>query len=85
MLWRVRISWRKKLALIGLFSLTVIVVVFSIVRVAVVTTHKTQADITWDITWLYMWSSIEMAVCKCFGISSKVILSPANIPLPQPS
>ena len=63
MLWNVRISWRKKLALIGLFSLTVIVIIFSIVRVAVVTSHKTQAD----VTWLYMWSNIEMAVCMFPG------------------
>ncbi|KAI9878023.1 MAG: hypothetical protein M1830_002143 [Pleopsidium flavum] len=58
MLWNVRISWRRKLALIGIFSLTVIVIIFSIVRVAVVTSTTTQAD----ISWLYMWSNIEMAV-----------------------
>ena len=59
MLWNVHISWKKKLALIGLFSLTIIVIIFSIVRVAVVTSRKSQAD----VTWLYMWSNIEMAVC----------------------
>ena len=60
MLWNVKISWRNKLALIGVFSLTIIVIIFSIVRVAVVSSRNTQAD----ITWLFMWSNIEMAVCK---------------------
>jgi hypothetical protein len=58
MLWNVRISWAKKLALVGIFSLTVIVIILAIVRVAVVTSHHTQVD----ISWLYLWSNIEMAV-----------------------
>lgn len=61
MLWNVQISLRKKLALMGIFSLTVIVMVVAIVRVAVVTTKNTNAD----ISWLYFWSNIEIAVGIC--------------------
>ncbi len=61
MLWNIQISLRKKLALMGIFSLTVIVMVVAIVRVAVVTTKNTNAD----ISWLYFWSNIEIAVGIC--------------------
>ena len=62
MLWNVRISWRKKLALMSIFSLTIIVIVFSIVRVVVVSVRGSTAD----ITWLYLWSNIEVVVCTFF-------------------
>lgn len=58
MMWNVRISWRQKLGLMGLFSLTIIATVVSILRVVLVTSSKH----TIDITWLYMWSNMEMAV-----------------------
>lgn len=57
----------------GIFSLTVIVIIFAIVRVAVVTSENTQAD----ISWLYMWGNIEMTV----GTSLYNQLSPLNIQL----
>jgi hypothetical protein len=73
MLWNVRISLRKKLALIGIFSLTVIVIVFAIVRVAVVTSYTKQSD----VTWLYVWSNIEMSVGKCCTRLPQSIRNPA--------
>ncbi|KAH6663435.1 hypothetical protein B0J14DRAFT_644878 [Halenospora varia] len=54
-LWNVRISWKKKLALAGLFCLTIITISFSIIRVAVVSSASKLPD----ISWLYLWSSIE--------------------------
>ena len=62
MLWNVHVSWGKKLALIGIFSLTIIVIVVSIIRVTVVTSKTAQAD----VTWLFVWGSIEMAVGMLF-------------------
>lgn len=56
MLWKVRISTRRKLALGGVFCVTVITVIFAIVRVAVV---ATSASGTADMSWLYAWSNIE--------------------------
>lgn len=62
MLWNVHISWKKKLALMSIFSLTVIVIIFSIVRVALINSENS----TPDISWVYMWTNIEVAVCSFF-------------------
>ena len=62
MLWNVHVFWAKKLALIGIFSLTIIVVIVSIIRVTVVTSKTVSAD----VTWLYLWGSIEVAVGMFF-------------------
>lgn len=66
MLWNVHIPWKQKLGLFSIFSLTVIAIIFSIVRVTVVGTspglHTTSQA---DISWLYMWSNIEMVVGMC--------------------
>lgn len=59
MLWPVRVPWRQKLMLMALFSLTVVVMIVSVIRVAVVNSTKKNAD----ISWLYLWSGIEMATC----------------------
>ena len=59
--WRVRIPQRKKLVLIAVFSLTVVVIIISIVRVAVVNTPTKNPS----VSWLYLWSSIEMTTCMC--------------------
>ena len=58
MLWNVKISLRKKLALAVIFSITMIIMVFAIIRVVVVSTFSHQLD----QTWLYMWSSVEQTV-----------------------
>ncbi|KAL8644237.1 MAG: hypothetical protein Q9226_007866, partial [Calogaya cf. arnoldii] len=81
MLWNVRIPLGKKIALMGLFSLTVIVIAVSIVRVAVVTSRDTQAD----VTWLYIWSLIEMAVAvivSCLA-SFRQLFVASNKPIKQ--
>ena len=51
---------RQKLALLGIFSLTVIVMIFAVVRVAVITSYSYLPD----ESWLYLWSSIEQTVCE---------------------
>ena len=60
LLRKVRLSVRKKLALGGLFSITVIIMVFAIIRVVVVSSYSHRPD----QTWLYLWSGVEQAVCK---------------------
>ena len=60
LLWNVQISLRKKLALTGLFSITVIIMLFAIIRVVVVSSDSHRLD----QTWLYLWSSVEQTVCK---------------------
>lgn len=61
MLWEVKMPLRQKLALIGIFSLTVIVMAISIVRVAVVQTSDHRNA---DQTWLFVWANVEMGVGK---------------------
>lgn len=57
LLWNASIEIRKKLALTGIFSLTVFVICVSIVRV-VLTTGGPRID----HTWLLLWSGLEMTV-----------------------
>ena len=59
MLWKVQLSFRRKLGLAGIFSLTVLIMIIAIVRVAVVYDgDRAQAD----GAWLYAWSAIEQTV-----------------------
>ncbi|KAF2851332.1 hypothetical protein T440DRAFT_517339 [Plenodomus tracheiphilus IPT5] len=58
MLWHVRVPLKKKLALMSLFSLTVIVMGTVIARVSVIPTTDSQAD----VSWLYLWYNLEMSV-----------------------
>ncbi|OMP88825.1 hypothetical protein BK809_0005546, partial [Diplodia seriata] len=56
MLWKVRISPKRKVGLAAVFSVIVITIVFAIVRVAVISSLTVQPD----MSWLYMWSNIEI-------------------------
>ncbi|OTB08910.1 hypothetical protein M426DRAFT_18309 [Hypoxylon sp. CI-4A] len=58
MVWNTRLRWRKKLALIGIFSLVIVTMIFSIVRVLVTSKLSRQPD----TSWLYLWSSIEQCI-----------------------
>ncbi|CAI6283424.1 unnamed protein product [Periconia digitata] len=58
MLWNVRVHLGKKLALMSLFSLTIIVMMTAVARVAVNPTKHIQAD----PSWLYLWYNIELFV-----------------------
>lgn len=62
--WRVRLPLRKKLILMAVFSLTVIVMAVSIIRVAVAYSPNQN----FHIAWLYFWSNIELTTCKCFRV-----------------
>ncbi|KAI9043226.1 putative vesicle-mediated transport protein (Imh1) [Aspergillus affinis] len=57
LLWNVRMPLSRKLKLMGLFSLTVVVAIFAVVRIAAVA----QPHHYFDATWLWMWSLIECA------------------------
>ncbi|RAH63771.1 uncharacterized protein BO66DRAFT_444629 [Aspergillus aculeatinus CBS 121060] len=54
--WNVRISLTKKLILLGIFAASMVIVAVAIIRV--VTNHA--LDHNMDMTWLWMWSFIEM-------------------------
>ncbi|KAI0533329.1 hypothetical protein GGR58DRAFT_487130 [Xylaria digitata] len=58
LIWNVQIRLAKKLALIGIFSLVLVTISFAIVRVVVVSELTRQPD----VSWLYLWSSIEQNI-----------------------
>lgn len=58
MFWKARIKRQQKLGLGAVFSLTVITMVFAIVRVAAVSSYGVQPD----PSWLWLWSAIEMSM-----------------------
>ena len=81
MLWNVRLPLRQKLLLMTIFSLTVIVMIVSIIRVADVGSSTQQPD----ISWVYFWSNIEMSTGQSFrswmnsSKFTKAILCPAIV------
>lgn len=65
LLWNALIEVRKKLALTGIFSLTIFVISVSIARVVLTTSGPRL-----DLTWLLLWSGLEMTVAiivACLG------------------
>ena len=69
MLWNVRIPLKQKLGLIGIFSLTVVVMIIAIVRVVAVNKLSKQAD----PSWLYFWTNLEMIIGE-----QRLLKSPLN-------
>jgi hypothetical protein len=67
LLWNRHTPLRKKLILFGVFSITVIVMAVSIIRVAV-SGSPNQIP---DMSWLYFWSFIEMGTGRCFIFLSR--------------
>lgn len=62
-LWNVQIPWRNKIVLFGVFSATMLIILISIIRVALVKGIQQQLKEP-AIDWLYLWSAVEMATCK---------------------
>lgn len=56
-LWRVRLRLLTKLALGGVFSLTLFVIVIAIIRIAVAPSNGVL-----DLSWLVCWQGIEISV-----------------------
>lgn len=62
---KAQIPVQKKVALFGVFSVTILSMVVAIIRVALVKgtqKHLQQAS----IDWLYFWSNVNMGVGKLF-------------------
>lgn len=60
LLWNVRIPPRKKAVLLGIFSLTVFVMVAAITRVTMVDPNGLPPE----ASWIFFWSNIELTICK---------------------
>lgn len=63
LLWNVRIRWSKKIAVLGLFSLSLVTIAIAIVRVADINATR-RPDGNEDVSFLWLWSAIEPAVGK---------------------
>ncbi len=61
-LWNVRIPSKKKLLLFGLFSVTVLIIAISLVRVILVKGYLQNQLQEASIDWLYLWSNLEMGI-----------------------
>lgn len=59
MLWNVRIPLRQKSILIGIFSVTVVVIIVAIIRVAMINDGNGNID----LSWLLFWSNVEVSTC----------------------
>lgn len=59
-LWGTQMKLRRKLALICIFALVIITVVFAILRTSTVSSLTRKPD----PSWLYMWTAIEADVGK---------------------
>ncbi|KAH6669839.1 hypothetical protein B0J14DRAFT_486176 [Halenospora varia] len=57
LLWRIRINWRRKVALAGIFSLTAFVIAVAIARVIVATSSERL-----DFTFILLWGAVELSV-----------------------
>ncbi|KAJ5827337.1 hypothetical protein N7447_004100 [Penicillium robsamsonii] len=57
-LWKTKISLRKKLILLSIFSATIFIMIVAIIRVAVGMTYDSQIN----IDWLCFWSFVEVDV-----------------------
>ena len=61
LLWKVKMPLEQKLALMGIFSFTVIVMIIAVIRVAVIRPSDTRNA---DQTWQFVWANVEMGVGK---------------------
>lgn len=59
-LWEVRLPLRKKLVLGAVFSVIVITIAVSTIRVVV----NRSSDTNFEVTWLYFWSFVELSICR---------------------
>ena len=55
---RVQLPWTQKLALGGVFSFGVVIMVFAVIRIVVTNKHNTHPE----TSWLNLWSQIEASV-----------------------
>ncbi|KAJ5738158.1 hypothetical protein N7493_001313 [Penicillium malachiteum] len=77
MLWNTRISKRNKIVLFSVFSVTVIVMLVSIIRVVV----NVSLDKSVDVSWLYFWSFIEMGtaiIISCVASFRQLFVTSQN-------
>ncbi|KAG8533599.1 uncharacterized protein KY384_001339 [Bacidia gigantensis] len=56
--WMVQINLRQKVAIASVFLITIIIVIFAIIRVTLINSASYQID----MSWLHLWTSIEQTI-----------------------
>ena len=64
LLWKVQISLRRKLLLGGIFSLSLVIILFSILRIALITKTRNSRKLLPEQTWVFLWGYIEASIGK---------------------
>ncbi|KAI9751516.1 MAG: hypothetical protein M1815_001087 [Lichina confinis] len=62
LLWKVQISLRRKLLLGGIFSLSLVIILFSILRIALITKTRNSRKLLPEQTWVFLWGYIEASI-----------------------
>ena len=75
LLWNMKMPLRRKLVLIGIFSMTILVIAVSIIRV----TEVYSKNMPSDISWLFFWSDIELAMGMTLSSSYALFSSRAKL------
>nr|ANM86707.1 hypothetical protein [Cladonia uncialis subsp. uncialis] len=80
-LWNIQISFKKKLALLGILCLTVITILFAFIRITVMPNKTTTADITWLCFWAHVEAGVAVIVA-CLAPFRQLFVKSAN-PVPH--
>lgn len=85
LLWNVRIQRQKKIAFIGLFSLSLITIAVAIARTADLNVTK-KASGQQDSSYLWMWSAIQSSlavIVSCLSAFPQLFKASSHQPKPQ--
>jgi hypothetical protein len=66
LLWNVQIRWGKKLAIFGIFSLSIITMAIAIVRAADIDATQKSNGLP-DSSYLWFWSDLQSFLCTLFS------------------
>ncbi|KAI8630104.1 hypothetical protein F5Y19DRAFT_474493 [Xylariaceae sp. FL1651] len=69
LLWNVQIRWAKKIAIMGIFSLSLVTIAIAIARVVDVGATQLSTGLP-NSTYLWFWSSIQSSLCIVVSCSS---------------
>jgi hypothetical protein len=79
LLWKVQIGIRQKLALAGIFSLTLFIIDVAITRVTITSSNTTTLDLTWILFWGVFELTVGTLTVTCV---QKTSFSLTFVPLP---
>lgn len=88
LLWKVQISLRRKLLLGGIFSLSLVIILFSILRITLVTKTRDSRRLLPEQTWLFLWGYIEASIAvivACLASFRTLFTKPERSPQRKPA